>query len=102
MKLTDLQPRWLINEPGRRLLLFKNPTGGDAWLTCKNFQMPLGEQMALIREKCPDLKGLSIVGTDPQCAWTITGEFENLTCMPSIDASRSGNWHGFIRNGEIV
>ena len=27
--------------------------------------------------------------------------FATMTITPSIDASASGNWHGFIVNGEI-
>ncbi len=36
--------------------------------------------------------------------WTITGgdSFENLSVSPSVDASKSGHWHGFITNGQIV
>ena len=34
--------------------------------------------------------------------WTRTGDtFDTLTLSPSIDASASGHWHGFITNGEI-
>jgi len=34
--------------------------------------------------------------------WTKTGmSFDNLTLEPSIDASATGHWHGFILNGEI-
>lgn len=36
------------------------------------------------------------------CAWSIQGEFENLTVTPSLDGSAGGNWHGLITNGEIV
>jgi Family of unknown function (DUF6527) len=34
--------------------------------------------------------------------WKRNGEtFADLTLAPSIDASKSGHWHGFITNGEI-
>lgn len=34
--------------------------------------------------------------------WQRGGDsFENLTLTPSVDASSSGHWHGFITNGEI-
>ena len=34
--------------------------------------------------------------------WGRSGEtFETLSLTPSIDASQSGHWHGFITNGEV-
>lgn len=30
--------------------------------------------------------------------WQASGEFPNLTILPSVDA---GCWHGFITNGEV-
>jgi hypothetical protein len=34
--------------------------------------------------------------------WQRTGDdFEDLTLTPSIDASNSGHWHGFITGGQI-
>lgn len=39
---------------------------------------------------------------DAKHLWQRTGNsFETLTLAPSIDASESGHWHGFITNGEI-
>lgn len=29
-------------------------------------------------------------------------DFATLTCMPSLDGSAGGNWHGHITNGDIV
>lgn len=35
--------------------------------------------------------------------WQRTGEtFETLTLHPSIDASATGHWHGFIQNGIVT
>lgn len=36
--------------------------------------------------------------------WTLSGQndFNTLTLTPSIDASASGHWHGFITNGEAT
>ena len=37
----------------------------------------------------------------PRCLWQRTGDtFETLTLSPSVDASP--DWHGWIRNGEMV
>lgn len=101
MNLLDLSPRWLKNENDRRWLLFKNPTGGDCWLTCKNFPMSVHDQMEGVYKLAPDLKGQLIVCVRDY-NWTIKGELANLTVHPSIDASASGNWHGFIVNGQVT
>jgi hypothetical protein len=35
--------------------------------------------------------------------WSRSGEsFSDLTLSPSIDASATGHWHGFIHNGEAT
>lgn len=36
--------------------------------------------------------------------WTISSGdgFENLSLTPSVDASGSGHWHGYITNGTIA
>jgi hypothetical protein len=36
--------------------------------------------------------------------WTCDGldDFESLTLTPSVDASASGHWHGFITNGQVT
>lgn len=102
MRLSELSPRWLLNEPGgRRFLLFKSPSGHGDWITCKNFAMSIKDQNKLVYEDTPDLRGQPVVLTKADCAWSMDGDIENLTCMPSVDASASGNWHGYIRDGEI-
>jgi len=101
VKLTELEPRWLIDEPGRRWFVFRSPGGHGDWLTCKSFVWAINEQREKARELIPDMTR-RLVLCDPPCAWSITGDFSNMTVTPSIDASKSGNWHGFIRNGEIT
>jgi hypothetical protein len=60
------------------------------------------EQYKLIYEKNPQYKGRVVVMTKEEVAWRFEGnDFATLTVTPSIDASNSGNWHGFITNGEI-
>lgn len=94
MKLSDLEPRW-ISGGGRTGLgvMFNCPgpccTGPGAvqrlpvW-----FANPLdGGPTA-----APDKKG-----------WQRTGDnWETLTLTPSIDASPTGHWHGFLAAGEAV
>lgn len=42
-------------------------------------------------------------GSSTEYIWNLQGQedFETLTLTPSIDASASGHWHGYIRNGQI-
>jgi len=99
MRLTDLSPRWLSKD----VLMFRSPSGAGNWITCKRVTMPSKDQYKLIYEDNPDLKGQTIVMTVPDMAWTFNGDdLEIMTITPSIDASASGNWHGFVTNGEIT
>lgn len=97
MKLTELSPRWLTPD----VFIFKSPSGSGDWLSCK--RAPLPRQHEFFYEHCPDLIGQSIVGTNPEMLWQFEpgADFATLTVTPSIDHSASGNWHGWITNGEI-
>lgn len=98
MKLTDLEPQWLSPD----MFIFRNPTGGKDWLTCKRVPMTTREQYELIYKQYPKYLGQVVVTTVPEIAWAFEGnDFNTLTVRPSIDASASGNWHGFLTNGEI-
>ncbi len=101
MRLVDLEPRWLTPD----VFLFRSPTGRRDWLTCKRAPLPPDVwQHDWIYQHCPDLVGQTIVGTKPEFCWTFEpgADFATLTVKPSLDASASGNWHGFITNGEIL
>lgn len=101
MKLIDLDPIWLSPD----VFMFKNPTGGNDWLTCKSVPMSRREQAALVYKnnpQCNEDNDQHMVLSKPDCTWSFTGnDFATLTVTPSIDASASGNWHGWITNGEI-
>lgn len=98
MRLVDLEPEWLTPD----LFIFKNPMGGDNWLTCKRISILRREQYDLIYYKSKKYVGKVVVLSNPDVAWSFEGnDFNTLTVTPSIDASSSGNWHGFITNGEI-
>ena len=98
MKLTDLEPEWLSPD----VFIFRSPTGRGDLLTCKRVAMPQREQYALIYDKNPQYKGRPVVLTVPDFAWKFEGnDFTTMTVTPSIDASASGNWHGFITDGEV-
>lgn len=114
MKLTELEPRWLIKEGQRVGFIFRSPTRQQCWQSCFVASPPRREQRALFAETLepgdhddseygrPDVQGCS-EGTH----WTIVGgidqaDFASISVTPSLDGSAGGNWHGFITNGEIV
>jgi hypothetical protein len=111
MRLTDLQPCWIV--PG--LFIFKSPTGAGDWLIVKNYPFSTKQQLEFVYEKRPDLVGQCVVPAKVDFCWNINhpglmeepdsespqNAFKWLTVTPSVDHSPSGNWHGFITNGEI-
>lgn len=99
MKLTDLQPKWLSED----VFIFRSPSGHGDWITCKRIPISREEQYELIYKRNPEFIGQSVVCTHEAMAWNISGNnFETMTVSPSLDFSASGNWHGFIQNGQIV
>lgn len=100
MKLTELDPHWIddgwLGLPGRRGIgmWFRCPSHlekGDSDLVWIMFDNPLdgGEHYPTTGD---------LVNT----LWHREGDtFETITISPSIDGSKYGCWHGFIRNGEI-
>lgn len=100
MKLTELSPRWIgVGDalPRRRIgvtfdcphcretrlgVFFANPVdGGPAYVDL----LPAPGVPPIVRHH-----------------WQRTGEtFDALTLTPSVDASASGHWHGFITQGEV-
>jgi hypothetical protein len=98
MKLTELEPEWLSPD----VFIFKSPSGHGDLLTCKRVPMSMRDQYELIYKENPKFKGKPVVMTVESMAWRFAGnDFETMTVTPSIDASASGNWHGFIVNGGI-
>lgn len=84
------------------MFMFKNPTGGEDWITCKNIIMTRKEQIN-ITKNFKNIHTGRIVPCRVNVAWEFNGnDFNMLTVKPSIDASESGNWHGFITDGLIV
>lgn len=106
MKLTELEPKWLVKDGQRVGFIFRCPTRPEKrWQSCFLASPPRREQMALFAEAMGSTDGYphaDIQGCSQGTNWTIQGEFESLTCHPSLDGSAGGNWHGFITNGEIV
>jgi len=48
------------------------------------------------------LETWEVAACNQNSLWSISNDdFSVMTIMPSIDASASGCWHGFIKNGEV-
>lgn len=129
MRLTDLSPSWLEYGGQRIAIIFRCPhcvAAGVApiWLTCffvragtlpavhgmdEQHEGERGERLLFekfLREQGhPDpIEGSyhDVVDCNPTMAWSRTGDdFESMSVTPSLDASASGHWHGFITGGAI-
>jgi hypothetical protein len=110
MKLTDLDPRWFA-PPGRTqtgftflcpccigtprsvrlaIPLARPRDGGDP--------VPMG--FRLVRE-CHARAEPVPFDVPAEFLWAHSGDgFANLTLAPSVDASASGHWHGWVCSGE--
>ena len=100
MRLIDLEPRWL----SLSVFAFKCPHCQQALLTCKNVVMSLRDQHRLYEQRLGEGWNLLVVGCKEEMAWNFKSNepFETMTVTPSLDASASGHWHGFITAGAIV
>lgn len=95
MKLTDLDPRWYVLEDGgpRVGLTFQCPH-------CKTER--LGVSFHHRGKEAMEDGYIHAHAPSTDHIWTIDGDsFETVTLSPSVDASASGHWHGFIANGEV-
>lgn len=107
MKLIDLDPRWLMQGCKRVGFVFQCPTRRDGknYQSCFFAQTPSNVQWELFDAMFSE--DIIVQGCQPNTAWSCVpspdvATFENMTISPSIDGSKGGNWHGFIRGGEIV
>ncbi|MGH8217323.1 MAG: DUF6527 family protein [Steroidobacteraceae bacterium] len=99
MKLTDLDPRWFVLEKvGPRVgLTFDCPH-------CRTTRLGVAFHHHG-RAATEDAYVLAHHGAnDMQHIWDLEGQddFATLSLSPSVDASKSGHWHGFITAGAIV
>lgn len=110
MRLLDLQPKWWAEagrhgqgvsflcphcvrlnskDPARIGAAFQNPLDGGAPVRLS------------IETNLHNVHDLKIYDVPPGFHWKRTGDtFDGLTLHPSIDASASGHWHGFVSLGE--
>lgn len=97
MKLIDLEPRWYANQNGHRI--------GFSFLCphCDQSGQRLAIAVHLDGTSLDDDPNTTQVFQDGEHVWNITGgdTFDNLSLSPSVDASASGHWHGFITNGQV-
>lgn len=115
MRLADLNPRWFA-EAGRhgQGVTFDCPCcvgkpGAVRLAVAFTPALDGGTPCSLrIRDLVPVLwpEGMTGPGNDvcpPGIHWAREGDtFETLTLSPSVDASRAGHWHGFIRAGQVT
>ena len=108
MRLTDLEPRWIV---GGTVFVFLCPHCQKFLLVCTNVPMSMKEQQALFEKEFGENWNTFVVPMRPGATWSISGTRPSnpgvafptdLTVSPSIDASASGCWHGFITNGEVI
>lgn len=111
MKLTDLDPRWLLHDGRRVGFIFKCPTDQHWYQSCMLEAFSRQEQWSLFEAAMQDhedaREGVAhtlVQGCAQGMLWTMQPgcEFENMSVMPSIDGSAGGLWHGFITNGVMV
>lgn len=101
MKLTDLEPRWALDAD---IMV-------DGTVVHNEHRQGMG-----LTFLCPHCKAVRLgvfiqnpvdglpPSDDAKMLWArVSGStFEDLTLSPSIDASKSGHWHGFIQRGETL
>lgn len=98
MKLTDLKPRWFSSEGLRCGLTFLCPH-------CQQTRLGIAFHHHGPNAMAEDAAIIAHHGAnDSQHIWDLQGQddFATLTLTPSVDASKSGHWHGFITNGVAV
>lgn len=99
MKLVELSPRWIYK---RKIFAFRCPCCRERWLTCKRVVMSVDEQLTILDATEQEFPGIYTPCKEDQ-TWRFTDhDFNHITVSPSIDASASGHWHGWITNGSIV
>lgn len=101
MRLSDLDPVWIVTGDGRHGMgvTFECPCA-----KCRAAGPPY-EARRLFAMFSNPIDGGPPEPPDgrPSPRWKRSGDtFETLTLTPSIDASASGHWHGFITNGEVT
>lgn len=106
MRLSALDPRWIERNGERIGVVFRCPhCVGEKfyWLTC--YRVPMGnfgDQHEALAPVISEGNLHRVVPVKRDYAWSFVGDtFETLSITPSLDASASGHWHGYVTAGEI-
>lgn len=100
MRLDDCFPRWIDPD----IFAFLCPHCGEVFLTCKRVPMQVFDQMEAAIAHFGAQGEFHVVPCKFETAWVFTEaeSFGTISVTPSLDASASGHWHGYITAGEIV
>lgn len=104
MKLSELDPKWLLRDGKRIGFTFVSPNH-KARMSCFPDPPDTSEQIDLFDEEHGERE--LVAPCNPAEHWQIAGgidaaSFETMTVTPSLDGSAGGLWHGFITNGQIA
>lgn len=106
MRLIDLEPRWFAHAGNpHAVFVFLcphcNTTGRKVRLSCTVVAIKGSEQRDIFEAAYGE--DAIVVGCK-FLTWNMEGgpSFETMTITPSLDASASGHWHGFITSGRIA
>jgi hypothetical protein len=106
VKLTDLDPRWLLKGGKHIGFIFRCPNPDRAkWrMACFAVPTPYDDQAAAVEAAIG--ADINWQPSNEACGWQIAGgidaaTFETMTVSPSIDGGIH-MWHGHIKAGEIV
>ena len=96
-RLIDLDATWIHDESGHRVGVRFD------WPTCPAHEGAV--QVCVLFANPPDgpavAAGSSFPGENEGRRWTRDGEtLDAMTLSPSVDCSRCGHWHGFVRAGD--
>lgn len=99
MRLTELNPRGVLDAD----VVVGGQTIHDEhrdWMGI-SFECPHCRAVRIAVFYANPLDGKA--ASDEGLLWVRTGDsYETLTLSPSVDASKSGHWHGWIINGEVM
>jgi len=99
VNLIALQARWIHEH----MFAFLCPHCQKVLLTCKDIVLSMHDQGAIFEKAFGEDWNLNVVPCKVEHAWKFSSQdFATMTVTPSLDASASGHWHGFITNGAIA
>ena len=102
MRLTELKPRWAADYDiliGDHVVHDENRVGMALTFECPHCRTT---RLGVFFRNPVDGKAHSD-DYDNAHLWMRTGDtFETLSLSPSIDASASGHWHGYITGGDVT